>query len=101
MLVVHVHIQVKPNYLEDFIKASFENASHSVEEPGIARFDFVQQTDDPTKFMLIEVYKTEDAQAKHKETAHYAKWRDRVTEMMAEPRYAIRYTNHFPDDNGW
>ena len=101
MLIVHVHIQVKPNYLEEFIKASIENASHSVEEPGIARFDFIQQTDDPSKFMLIEVYKTEEAQARHKETAHYAKWRDRVTEMMAEPRYATRYTNHFPDDNGW
>jgi quinol monooxygenase YgiN len=78
-----------------------ENASHSIQEPGIARFDFIQQSDNPTKFLLVEVYRTADARAKHKETAHYAKWRDTVTDMMAEPRYAIEYTNLFPDENGW
>jgi len=101
MLVIHVHIHVKPEYLEDFIKASIENASHSVQEEGIARFDFIQQADDPTKFVLVEVYKTADAQAKHKETTHYARWRDTVTDMMQEPRYAIKYNNLFPDDSGW
>lgn len=99
MLVVHVHIIVKNEYLEDFIKASIENASNSVQEPGIARFDFIQQVDDPTKFMLIEVYKTEEAQARHKNTAHYEKWRDTVAKMMAEPRYAIKYINHFPNES--
>jgi len=101
MLVIHVHIHVKPEYLEDFIKASIENAGHSVQEEGIARFDFIQQADDPTKFVLVEVYKTADAQAKHKETTHYARWRDTVTDMMQEPRYAIKYNNLFPDDSGW
>jgi quinol monooxygenase YgiN len=101
MIVIHVHIIVKPECLENFIKASVENASHSVQEPGIARFDFIQQLDNPTKFLLVEVYRTADARAKHKETAHYAKWRDAVTDMMAEPRYAIEYANLFPDENGW
>ena len=101
MIVIHVHIIVKPECLEKFIKASVENASHSIQEPGIARFDFIQQADNPTKFLLVEVYRTADARAKHKETAHYAKWRDTVTDMMAEPRYAIEYTNLFPDENGW
>ena len=101
MIVIHVHIIVKPECLEKFIKASVENASHSIQEPGIARFDFIQQSDNPTKFLLVEVYRTADARAKHKETAHYAKWRDTVTDMMAEPRYAIEYTNLFPDENGW
>lgn len=101
MIVIHVHIIVKPESLENFIKASVENASHSIQEPGIARFDFIQQSDKPTKFLLVEVYRTADARAKHKETAHYAKWRDIVADMMAEPRYAIEYTNLFPDENGW
>ncbi|OGO60147.1 MAG: antibiotic biosynthesis monooxygenase [Chloroflexi bacterium RBG_19FT_COMBO_49_13] len=101
MIVIHVYIIVKPECLEKFIKASVENASHSIQEPGIARFDFIQQADNPTKFLLVEVYRTADARAKHKETAHYAKWRDTVTDMMAEPRYAIEYTNLFPDENGW
>jgi autoinducer 2-degrading protein len=101
MIVTHVHIHVKPEYLEEFILASTENASHSVQEAGIARFDFVQQADDPTKFLLVEVYRDGDAPAKHKATAHYAKWRDAVAEMMQEPRFAIHYHNLFPDDSGW
>ena len=101
MLVIHVHIHIKPEYLQDFIKASVENASKSVKEEGIARFDFNQQDDDPTKFLLVEVYKTADAQVHHKETVHYAKWRDTVVEMMQEPRYAIKYHNLFPNDSGW
>ena len=101
MHIIHVNIHVKPEHVSEFIKASIENASHSVQEPGIARFDFIQQVDDPTRFLLVEVYKTLAAQAQHKETAHYAKWRDTVTEMMQEPRYAIKYSNLFPDDTGW
>lgn len=101
MLIFHVHIQVKSEYVGEFIEASNENASQSVQEPGIARFDFLQEMEDPTKFLLVEVYKTEEAPARHKETDHYAKWRDTVAIMMAEPRYAIKYTNHFPEDNEW
>jgi quinol monooxygenase YgiN len=87
--------------VEAFQAASLENARHSVQEPGIARFDVVQQTDDPTRFVFIEAYRTDDAPAKHKETPHYAKWRDTVAAMMAEPRRSTKYRNAFPDDAGW
>ena len=78
-----------------------ENARYSVAEPGVARFDVIQQNDDPTRFVLVEVYRTSDDPARHKETAHYQKWRDTVADMMAEPRNAIKYTNIFPDEWGW
>lgn len=96
MLVVHVHVRVKPEYVQDFIAATVENARASVREPGIARFDFAQQQDDPTRFVLVEVYRTDDAPAKHKETAHYQKWRDTVAPMMAEPRTSVKYSNVTP-----
>src|SRR5207249_8088049 len=86
MLIVHVQVKVKPESIEGFRAATVENARQSIREPGIARFDFVQQLDDPTRFVLVEVYRTADAPAKHKETAHYQKWRDAVQSMMAEPR---------------
>lgn len=101
MLVVHVHVQVKPEFVEAFRQATVENARHSVQEPGIARFDVIQQADDPTRFILVEVYRTPEAPARHKETAHYQVWRDTVAEMMAEPRTSVKYTNVFPDDAGW
>ena len=101
MIIVHVFIDVKPECVEAFKAASLENARNSVQESGIARFDVVQEQDDPTKFVLVEVYRTEDAPAKHKETAHYATWRDTVVDMMAQPRKGIKYTNCFPDDAGW
>jgi (4S)-4-hydroxy-5-phosphonooxypentane-2,3-dione isomerase len=101
MLIVQVHIHVKPEYVEDFKKASIENASESVREPGIARFDFIQQTDDPTRLILVEVYRTSEAPGEHKETVHYARWRDTVAGMMAEPRTSVKYSNLFPDDSGW
>ncbi|HEX9837830.1 MAG TPA: antibiotic biosynthesis monooxygenase [Anaerolineales bacterium] len=101
MQIVHVHVNVKPEFVEAFKQATVENASNSVKETGIARFDVIQQTDDPTKFILVEVYKTADAAAAHKETAHYARWRDTVTEMLAEPRQAVKYTNIFPEDPNW
>jgi quinol monooxygenase YgiN len=72
-----------------------------VNEPGIARFDVLQQSDDPCRFVLVEVYRTPQAPAAHKETAHYAAWRDRVAEMMAEPRTNAKYSNVFPGDEGW
>jgi (4S)-4-hydroxy-5-phosphonooxypentane-2,3-dione isomerase len=101
MNIVHVHVHVKPEFVEAFKQATIENASNSVKEPGIARFDVIQQTDDPTRFTLVEVYKTADAPAAHKETAHYAKWRDTVVDMMAEPRQGIKFSNIFPEDEGW
>jgi len=101
MQIVHVHVNVKPEFVEAFKQVTIENASNSVNEVGIARFDVIQQADDPTKFILVEVYKTADAPAAHKETAHYARWRDAVAEMLAEPRQGIKYTNIFPDDANW
>ncbi len=101
MLIVHVHVHVRPESVEAFKTATVENASHSVQEPGIARFDVIQQADDPTRFVLVECYRTADAPATHKETVHYAKWRDTVAAMMAEPRSSVKYTNIFPDDGGW
>jgi len=101
MLIVHVHVHVKADSIEAFKKISLENARESVNEPGIARFDVIQQTDDPTRFVLVEVYRTADAPAKHKETAHYAKWRDAVAPMMAEPRQRMLYDAVFPDPEGW
>lgn len=101
MLVVHVHVHVRPEAVEAFKAATLENARHSVQEPGVARFDVVQQLDDPTRFVLVEVYRDDQAPAAHKQTAHYAKWRDTVEPMMAEPRRSVKYQNLFPDDAGW
>jgi quinol monooxygenase YgiN len=101
MQIVLVHAHVKPESVEAFKQASIENASNSVQEAGIARFDVIQQADDPTRFILVEVYKTAEAPAAHKETAHYLRWRDTVTEMMAEPRQGIKYGNIFPNDENW
>ncbi len=101
MLVVHVHVQVKPECVEAFRAATLANAQASVKEPGIARFDVVQQADDPARFVLVEVYRDEQAPAKHKETAHYAAWRDAVAPMMAQPRSSVKFTNVFPSDPGW
>ncbi len=101
MLVVHVHIRVKPETIEAFKAATLANARASVQEPGIARFDIVQQGDDPTRFVLVEAYRDAAAPAAHKETAHYATWRDAVAPMMAEPRSSVKYGSVFPEDAGW
>ncbi len=101
MLIVHVHVQVKPDCIAAFQAATLANARASVQEPGIARFDVVQQADDPTKFVLVEVYRTAAAPAAHKETAHYATWRDTVAPMMAAPRTSVKFANVFPEDAGW
>jgi (4S)-4-hydroxy-5-phosphonooxypentane-2,3-dione isomerase len=101
MLVVHVHARVKPDSVEAFKTACLENARQSVQEPGIARFDVVQQQDDPTRFVLVEAYRTPEAPAAHKETRHYQVWRDAVAPLMAEPRSSVKFTNIFPDDPGW
>jgi quinol monooxygenase YgiN len=101
MQIVHVHVHVKPELVTDFTQVTIENALASVKEPGIARFDVVQQQDDPTRFVLIEVYRSPQAAVAHKETAHYAKWRDAVAEMMAEPRQSVKYNDLFPNPEDW
>jgi autoinducer 2-degrading protein len=101
MFIVHVFAHVKEDRIEDFKQATSENARNSINEPGIARFDVVQQQDDTTRFILVEVYRTPEDPAKHKETEHYKKWRDTVADMMAEPRTSIKLTNVFPDEKGW
>ena len=99
MLVVHVYVHVKTDYIEKFIKATTENARNSIQEPGIVRFDVVQQIDDPGKFVLVEIYRTADDTSRHKETAHYARWSDVVKPMMAEQRYSLKFHNIFPDNS--
>jgi quinol monooxygenase YgiN len=101
MFIVHVYVHVKPDQIDPFKAATIENARHSIREPGIARFDVLQQTDDPTRFVLVEVYRTPDDPARHKQTTHYGIWRDAVEPMMAEPRTSIKYANLFPDEHGW
>jgi len=101
MLAVHVNIQVKPDCIDAFITATKENARNSLQESGIARFDFVQDREDATHFVLVEVYKDADAPARHKETAHYAKWRDTVADMMAVPRTNIKFETLYPEDPRW
>lgn len=103
MYIVHVFCHVKPEFVDEFKALCVENARNSVQEPGIARFDVIQQTDDPTRFVLVEVYRTPDDPAAHKETAHYAAWANAVAEkdMLVEPRSKLVYSNVFPDENGW
>jgi quinol monooxygenase YgiN len=101
MLIVHVHVYVKPESIDAFKQATQENARNSVQEAGIARFDVIQQMDDPTHFVLVEVYRSAQAPAKHKDTAHYARWRDAVVHMMAEPRSSVKFSNIFPEDEVW
>lgn len=101
MFIVHVSVYVRPENIAAFKNATLENARNSIQEPGVARFDVMQQQDDPTRFLLVEVYLTPDDPARHKETEHYNKWRDAVAHMMAEPRTSIKYTNVFPDEEGW
>jgi autoinducer 2-degrading protein len=101
MYIVHVHVHVKPDCIEAFRQATLANARNSVQEPGIARFDVIQQEDDPTRFVLVEVYRTKDDPARHKETPHYNAWAAAVADLLAEPRTKVVYSNVFPDDEGW
>jgi quinol monooxygenase YgiN len=101
MFIVHARPRQNPESVVDFRQATIENARSSVQEPGIARFDVVQQEDNETRFILIEVYRTTEAAAAHKVTAHYAKWRDAVATMMAEPRHSVKYIAVFPDAQDW
>jgi len=101
MLIVHVHVHVKPEFIDAFREATVENARHSVTEPGVARFDVIQQVDDPARFILVEVYRTSEASGQHKETTHYQVWRDAVAPMMAEPRTSVKYSNIYPAEEDW
>ncbi len=101
MQIVLVYVHVKPEKVEEFKQLSLHNASNSVKEPGIARFDVIQQSDDPTRFVLVEVYRNQEATVAHKQTAHYAAWAEKVTPMLAEPRTRVTYGNIFPADPGW
>lgn len=97
MLIVHVHIQVNPDQVEAFKAACIENSRNSLQEPGIARFDVLQQQDDPTRFLLVEVYRTAEAPAAHKQTAHYQQWAETVAGMMAVPRFSVKFDRVYPE----
>jgi quinol monooxygenase YgiN len=101
MIIVHVLVRVDPDSVNAFTAATLENARHSVAEPGVVRFDLVQQDDDPTRFLLIEIYRAQEDPARHKATAHYATWRDAVAPMMAEPRRSVKYHTLFPEPAEW
>jgi (4S)-4-hydroxy-5-phosphonooxypentane-2,3-dione isomerase len=101
MLVIQVFVHVLPDAVDAFVEATLENARNSVQEPGNIRFDVLQQDDDLTRFQLIEIYRSPEAAAAHKETAHYARWRDTVASMMAEPRRSQRHRARFPEAARW
>ena len=102
MLVVHVHVRVRPELVAEFLDATLSTARASLDEPGVLRFDVIQDEGDPAHVVLVEVYRDVEASAAHKLTPHYAAWRDAVAEMMAEPRASQRYSAVFPaDDAGW
>jgi (4S)-4-hydroxy-5-phosphonooxypentane-2,3-dione isomerase len=101
MLIVHVHVRVKPESIEAFGRATVENALQSVKEAGIARFDVLQDSSDPSRFLLVEVYRNPEASVQHKEAPHYQAWRDAVADMMAEPRTSVKYNNIYPSDESW
>ena len=98
MLIVHVHIQVKPDHVDAFKAACIENSRNSLQEPGVARFDVLEQQDDPTRFLLVEVYKFAEAPAAHKQTAHYKQWADTVADMMAVPRFSVKFDKVYPEE---
>ncbi len=101
MIIVNVYVSVKPEYIQDFKLATIENAKNSIKEPGVIRFDFVQQEDEPSNFLLIEIYKNEDAILAHKQTSHYLKWKETVENMMAQPRKSVKYHAVYPDNAKW
>jgi quinol monooxygenase YgiN len=101
MLIVHVHVHVKPGTEQPFRAASLANAEASRREPGVVRFDLLEDREDPLRFLLVEVYRDSSAAAAHKDTSHYAAWRDAVAELMAEPRRSTKYVNVSPGDAGW
>lgn len=101
MHIVHVHIQVKEEHVVEFIAATIENAVNSLKEEGVLRFDVIRQADDPSRFELVEVYQSPEDNAKHRETAHFARWQKTTEKMMTAPRTRTVYTNIFPFDEDW
>lgn len=101
MRIAQVHIQVKPDGVDAFIQATTENARRSLQEDGVVRFDLLRSDDKPTSFILFEVYRSADAQAAHKETAHFAHWREAVKDLIVAPGRAAIYANVFPGDDSW
>ncbi len=101
LLVVHVHVHVRPDCVDAFKAATRANAEASLKEPGVVRFDVVQQSDDPARFVLVEAYRGAEGAAAHKETAHYGVWRDTVASMMAEPRRSVKYVGLYPEPADW
>ncbi len=102
MLVVHVHVRVRPERVAGFLAATLINAQASLAEPGVVRFDVIQDHADPAHVVLVEVYRDADASAAHKQTAHYAAWRDTVASMMAQPRESTKFSAVFPaGPSGW
>jgi autoinducer 2-degrading protein len=101
MYIVHVFIHVKPDKVAEFEAATLENAKKSVKESGIARFDLIRQVDDPTRFVLLEVYRSPAGHPQHKETAHYKRWQEIAEPLMAEPRTRIICENVYPGNSGW
>ncbi len=101
MHILQVFMHVKADRLEEFARVAERNATASIQEPGIARFDLLQQSDDPTRFMLFEAYRTPEDAVKHKDTEHYRRWAREVEPLLAEPRTRLTYINIFPDDSGW
>ncbi|RNB79588.1 antibiotic biosynthesis monooxygenase [Brevibacillus fluminis] len=101
MLMVHVYFHVKEEHIEAFREATLENARNSIQEPGVARFDALRQQDDPSRFVLVEVYRTAEDQQKHRETAHFAKWRSVVMDMLVEPYTLVKYEGLFPAESVW
>ncbi len=101
MFIAVIHLHVKPEHLDAFREATLENARNSRQEPGVVRFDVLQQSDDPTRFVLYEVYRDAEAPARHRETAHYNTWVSKVPDMLAEPRTRAIYSNVSPTDQDW
>jgi quinol monooxygenase YgiN len=101
LLIVHVHVRVKPGVEQAFRAATEANAEASRREVGVVRFDLIVDRDEPSHFVLVEIYADTEAAAAHKETAHYATWRDAVADLIAEPRRSVRYVNVSPGDDGW
>src|SRR5690349_2742621 len=101
MLVVHVHVRVKPEDLDAFLEETRRNAAASLEEPGVRRFDVLQDEGDATHVVLNEVYADQAGADAHKQTPHYARWRDAVARMMAQPRTSTRFTALYPAGGGW
>jgi autoinducer 2-degrading protein len=102
MLIVHVDVHVIPDDVPAFLAATRTNATASLQEPGVLRFDVISDLADPAHVVLVEVYRDEAGAAAHKQTEHYATWRDTVAGMMAVPRSSVKYSAVFPEaDDRW